>query len=93
MNQAYVERIQQAIHRIEHSGNDFLIDQAVWVLGFWKDVYPLDKWFKECPNMAALLPEMKEEPSRAKRLLLLMQWRDREDDLGEIADCIVKDNT
>ena len=83
-------RIQQAIHRIEHSGDNFMIDQATWLLGFWKDDLPIEQWLTECPNMLALLPEMKAEPRRPMRLLMFMDWIDRDDDLGELANCMRK---
>lgn len=84
------DRIEQAIHRIEHSGDNFLIDQATWLLGFWKDDLPIEQWLAECPNMLRLLPEMKVEPRRPMRMLMLAGWIDREDDLGELANCLRK---
>lgn len=89
----FLGRVEQAIHRIEHSGDNFLIDQATWLLGFWKDELPVEQWLVECPNMLALLPEMEAEPNRAKRLFMFSKWIDRDDDVGEIANCLRKHYT
>lgn len=90
MNANYLHNIREGILSVEQSGNNFLIDQTVWLLGMWADELPVKAWLIDCPKMSALLPEMRAEPNRFKRMLSLTNYIDRDDGLGLIADSLRK---
>jgi hypothetical protein len=90
---SHQDNVKTALKSIEASGNALYIDQAAFVLGmFGPDTYWVDGVVKDCPRIAALLPEMKECSSPPLRMLQIGQWMDRDDDVGYLADQLRKWN-
>ncbi len=86
----YWDRLREAVAEVETSGDNLMIDQATFLLGMFKDDYAIDSLLRNCPKMLALLPEMKAEPNKFRRLLSCSDWMNREDALGRVADLLRK---
>lgn len=84
------DNVREVIRRIEASGDAFLIDQAAFLLGLFKESGWVAEFTEGCPRITALLPEMGAEPNRFYRLLACADWMDADNDLGYLADQIRK---
>ena len=100
-NDALTNRLKEALAAVEQSGDAMTIDEVAFIIAkqpfrhlFLEDRYG-DNPVKELPKLKALIKEMVEvdgidEMPRPQATLLLAGYRNREDQLGAVADLLIR---
>ncbi len=82
------ENLIEALKRADAEGTNLQVDQIAFLIG----MFPGDNLrdlCKDCPRIAALLPEM-ERTSQIQALMAVADYMDREDHVGYVADRVRK---
>ncbi len=88
----YNNQLEEVIKEIEISEDNFLMDQAAFVLAYFQDAYSINQLMKECPKLTTLFLDMDhvKEPKIIRGKLLCADWMDREDNLGRLCTLLIK---
>lgn len=87
-----IEKLKDTLATAETTANDMQIDQIAWMIGN----FPTNTAFKTqidwaaYPRIAALLPEMQPYPNETHALMVVADYMNREDSVGQVAERIRK---
>ncbi len=82
------DRLKTHLAHAEQTASNFDIDQIAFLIGSFPLNHPVRKVAEDCPRISALLPEMEPCATETLAMLRVCQCMDREDIVGEVADCM-----
>lgn len=84
------ERLKQALKDADTTGSNMDVDQIAWLIGAFPGYSGerLKALCQDCPRIEKLLPEMTAQPSDTQALLMVGNYMNDEDTVGNVADLI-----